>query len=143
MAAGAASSEPKHLVLYDGTCGFCQHTVQWIVAADPEGRFHFAPLQGSTAAALRTRHPDLPTDLDSVLYVDRSNGKERVFVRSEAVFRLAERLARRPAWLGWAARLPRWLTDRAYRVIARNRHRISRTLACPIFPDAVRARFLP
>src|SRR5262249_51494709 len=51
-----APDEPRataaHLVLYDGTCGFCAHTVQWILAADPAGRVRFAPLQGSTATAL-------------------------------------------------------------------------------------------
>ena len=141
--ADGGSSEPTHLVLYDGTCGVCQHTVQWILAGDPAGRIHFAPLQGATAASLRTRHRDLPTDLDTVLYVDRSSGTERVYARSEAIFRLAPLLARPPVWLAWAASLPRWLTDLGYRLVARNRHRLSGALACPILPDAARARFLP
>ena len=142
MAGDAASPEPKHLVLYDGACGLCDRTVQWILAHDPERRFHFAPLQGPTAAAVRTRHAGLPTDPDCVIYVDRSSGTERVFVRSEAVFRLTERLASPPAWIGWAAWLPRWLTDLGYRVVARARHYLSRTLTCPLPSDA-RARFLP
>jgi predicted DCC family thiol-disulfide oxidoreductase YuxK len=143
MVDGAVTSEPVHLVLYDGSCGVCQHTVQWILAADPAGAIHFAPLQGATAAALRARHPDLPTDRDSVLYVDRSDGTERVFARSEAIFRLASRLARPPRWLAWAAWLPRRLTDLGYRIVARNRHRLSGALACPILPETARVRFLP
>ena len=135
--------EPAHLVLYDGDCGVCTHTVQWVLGADPDGRFHFAPLQGPTAAAIRARHPALPNDLDTMLYVDRSTGTERVFTRSDAVFHVAERLTRRPAWLAWAAHLPRWLTDFGYRLFARNRHRVSRALACPVLPPAARARFLP
>ena len=129
-------------MLYDGACGLCDRTVQWILAHDPERRIHFAPLQGPTAAAVRARHASLPTDLDSVIYVDRATGTERVFARSEAIFRLAERLANAPVWIGWAAHLPRWLTDIGYRVIARARHALSRTLACPLPSDA-RARFLP
>ena len=143
MAADARSTEPTHLVLYDGACGFCERTVQWIMAEDPEGRIHFAPLQGATAATLRARHPEVPTDLDTVLYVDRSGGGERVFARSEAIFRIAEQLPRRRAWLGLAAHLPRWLTDAGYGVFARNRRRISGTMVCPIPSDASRARFLP
>jgi predicted DCC family thiol-disulfide oxidoreductase YuxK len=135
---------PEHLVLYDGTCGFCNRTVQWILDADRVGRFHFAPLQGATAAAIRDRHPGLPTDLDSVLYVDRSSGDERVFVRSDAAFRIAERLGALPSWLGWTSHLPRWLTDLVYRAVARSRHRLSRALApCPLPPPTARARFLP
>jgi predicted DCC family thiol-disulfide oxidoreductase YuxK len=139
-----AAGEPEHLLLYDGTCGICHRTVQWILAADPEGRFCFAPLQGATAAAVRRRHPELPTDLDSVIYVEREAGAEHAYARSDAVFRIAARLDRAPAWIGWAARLPRWLTDLGYRALAWNRHRLSRALgACPLPSDATRARFLP
>jgi predicted DCC family thiol-disulfide oxidoreductase YuxK len=136
--------EPQHLVLYDGDCGVCHRTVQWILREDARGMFRFAPLQGPTAAAVRARHPDLPTDLDSVIYVDRSSGAERVSVRSEAIFEIARRLG------GWAARLaafralPRALTDAAYGVFARNRHRVSSTLGvCPLPPPTTEARFLP
>jgi predicted DCC family thiol-disulfide oxidoreductase YuxK len=139
-----APREPEHLVLYDGTCGFCARTVQWILAADARGIVHFAPLQGATAAALRARHPGLPTDEDSVLYVDRSGGTERVYVRSEAIFRIGSTLGGRPAWLGSLRFLPRWLTDLLYRVVARGRHRISRALdSCPLPPASARLRFLP
>ena len=144
MAAGDATPAPEHLVLYDGTCGFCDRTVKWILDADHDERFHFAPLQGPTAAAIRSRHPDVPTDLDSVLYVERSAGDEQVFVRSDAVLRIADRLGRLPAWLRWLRHIPRGFTDLAYRPVARLRHRISRAVgACPLPSAATRARFLP
>src|SRR5260221_8511304 len=109
-----AAGEPEHLVFYDGTCGVCHRTVQWILAADAEGRFRFAPLQGSTAAAVRRRHPELPTDLDSVIYVEREAGTERAYARSDAVFRITARLGRMPGWMRGAARLPRWLPALRY-----------------------------
>ncbi len=144
MSDDGRAREPEHLVLYDGECGFCQGTVRWILAADSTGRFRFAPLQGPTAAAVRARHPDLPSDPDTVLYVDRSAGTERVFVRSDAVFRIAAQLPRPPRWLGGARRLPRWLTDLGYRAVARSRRVLSRALAaCPLPTPAERARFLP
>ena len=139
-----AAGESEHLLLYDGTCGICHRTVQWVLAADAEGRFRFAPLQGATAADVRRRHPELPTDLDSVIYVERDAGAERAYARSDAVFRITARLGRVPAWMTWAARLPRWLTDLGYRVVARSRHHLSSALgACPLPSDATRARFLP
>ncbi len=139
-----APAEPQHVVLYDGTCGFCERTTRWIVDADRAGRFHFAPLQGPTAAAILARHPDVPMDLDSVVYVDRSDGPERVYTRSDAAFRIAERLGGLPRWLRWTRRLPRRLTDVLYRAFARSRHRVSSAMApCPLPPPTVRARFLP
>ena len=144
MSNGIEAPEPEHLVLYDGTCGFCHRTVQWILAADRDQRFRFAPLQGATAAGVRGRHPDLPVDLDSVVYVDRSGPVERAYARAEAIFRIGALLPGQPAWMRLAARLPRWLTDLGYRAVARGRHSISKALgACPLPPEAARARFLP
>ena len=143
MRGEAAAREPEHLVLYDGTCDFCDRSVQAILAADTSEEFHFAPLQGPTAAAVRVRHPELPTDLDGVIYVDRSHGDERIYARSEAAFRIAARLPGR-RWIAAFGMLPRWLTDLVYRAVAHNRHRISRALgACPLPPPAARARFHP
>ena len=144
MVDGAASHEPAHLVLYDGTCGVCQRTVQRILADDRHGLFHFAPLQGPTAAALRARHPNLPRDLDSVLYVDRSDGTERVYVRAEAIARILDRLGIARVWRTLLRVLPEPLADAAYRLFARNRHRLSSALgSCELPPPAARARFLP
>ena len=42
----------QHLVLYDGTCGVCDHAVQWVLRHDAQEIFAFAPLQGTTAAEL-------------------------------------------------------------------------------------------
>lgn len=136
--------EPQHLVLYDGDCGVCHRTVQWILREDARGVFRFAPLQGPTAAAVRARHPGLPTDLDSVIYVDRSSDTERVSVRSEALFRIAERLGGPAARFRVLRALPRALTDAAYRLFARNRHRVSSALGvCPLPTPTTEARFLP
>ena len=137
-------SDAVHLVLYDGTCGFCDRTVQWIMAADRRGEFHFAPLQGPTAAAVRARHPELPYDLDSVVYVDRSSDAERVYDRADAIIRIGRRLGGRASWVVVLDALPRALANAGYRLIARLRHRISGALgACPLPPATARARFLP
>ena len=138
------ADEPARLVLYDGACGVCQRSIQWILAADARGLFHFAPLQGSTAAAVRTRHPELPSDLDSIVYVDRSAGTERIHVRGDALFRIAGELGGRWGWIGLLRVLPRRLTDFLYRAFARNRHRVSRALGqCSLPSVAAQARFLP
>ena len=46
---------PAQLVLFDGVCGFCDLTVQWLLQHDRASVLRFAPLQGPTAAALRLR----------------------------------------------------------------------------------------
>ncbi len=139
-----AGASPVYLVLYDGECGVCSRFVGWLLAADRRGLLHFAPLQGATAAELRRRWPDLPADLDSVIFVDRSSGGEHVSWRSEAVFRLCRLLGgwwRAVAVLAW---LPRWLTDAAYVAFARRRHLLGAPdAACALPSAAERQRFLP
>jgi predicted DCC family thiol-disulfide oxidoreductase YuxK len=134
---------PPRLVLFDGICGFCDRAVRWLIERDRFGHLHFAPLQGETAAALRRRHPEIPEDIDAIVYVETDASGERVRLRSDAVFRVAAGLAgpwRRLAWLRW---LPRPLSDWGYRVFARHRYRLFGKLdACPVpLPDE-RARFI-
>ena len=135
----SAAALPPHLVLYDGVCGFCNASIQFIVKRDPGQQFHFAPLQGATAAALRLRHPEIPADIDTVVLVEG----ESVYLRSDAAFRIAGRLPGPVSWLRGFGVLPRFLTDFAYGLVARVRYRIFGQLeTCPIPSKEQRSRFL-
>lgn len=137
------SDMPEHVLLFDGECGFCDGAVHWLLDRDPKGRLHFAPLQGSTAAALRARHPEIPADLDTAVLVERIAGEERVTLRSEAVLgalALLDSPWRRAAGLRI---LPRWLRDAAYALFARLRYRLfGRLESCRTPAPQQRSRFL-
>ncbi|MGH7471599.1 MAG: thiol-disulfide oxidoreductase DCC family protein [Longimicrobiales bacterium] len=136
---------PRHSVLlYDGVCGFCNRTVQFVLARDRSGHMRFAPLQGEFAAALFVRHPELRA-VDSLILVETDDHQqERISVRSTAILRIAEYLGG-----GWQlARMfgvvPRALRDAAYDAFARSRYRLfGRYDSCPLPAPGVRARFLP
>lgn len=148
MAEATTSQAPAlrtftRLVLFDGVCGFCDEAVRWLIERDPQARLHFAPLQGTTAAALRRRHPQIPDDLDTMVYVDASDGRERVYLRSEAIFRMCAELDAAPRWAAWLSRLPRPLAELGYRLFARLRYRLfGRLDACRVPTPEQRARFL-
>jgi predicted DCC family thiol-disulfide oxidoreductase YuxK len=136
-------SRNRLVLLYDGVCGFCDATVQFIIDRDRRGEMRFAPLQGEFAADVLQRHPELKT-VDSLILVERtSSGVERISTRSEAVVRIGEYLGH-----GWgAARLlrivPRFLRDAGYDLFARFRYRLfGRLDSCPVPAPAVRARFI-
>lgn len=132
------------VVFYDGHCGVCDASVQWLLTHDRAGTFRFAPLQGDTAAALRERHPEMPAELDSVLLVEPSDAGERVSWHSTAVFRILARLPWPWRALAWLGALPRPLTDLGYRLFARVRLAVGgKRDACRIPTPAERARFLP
>jgi predicted DCC family thiol-disulfide oxidoreductase YuxK len=114
-----AGVEP--LVLYDGECGLCHASVRFILKRERAPTFAFAPLDGETAAAMKTRFPDaIPENMSTVIVVDG----DEVLLRSRAFFRIARHL--RWPWRALAVFrfLPAFLTDLPYRLIARFRRRI-------------------
>jgi predicted DCC family thiol-disulfide oxidoreductase YuxK len=132
------------LLLYDGTCGFCAASVQFILRHERHGVLRFAPLQSELAAAIRGRHPELE-GVDSMVWVENGGeGRgERVAVRSDAALEVAR-------YLGWPWRalgagwlVPRGLRDAVYDLVARHRHRLfSDPEACYLPPSDVRSRFI-
>ncbi|MGH0028158.1 MAG: thiol-disulfide oxidoreductase DCC family protein [Myxococcota bacterium] len=134
---------PRHVVLFDGVCVFCDGAVRWLMARDPEERLRFAPLQGETAAALRARHPQIPEALETMVLVEGPPGDQRVYTDSEAVFRTLALLQSPWRHLAWLRVLPRGLTDAGYRLFARLRYRLfGRRDSCAIPTPAEAARFL-
>jgi len=131
------------VLLYDGLCGFCDWTVQFVLARDRAAVMRFAPLQGDFATQLIARHPRLQS-IDSLILVETEAGAaERISVRSEAVLRIGELIGG-----GWQhARLlrivPRPIRDLAYNAFARIRYRVfGHYENCPIPAAEVRTRFI-
>ena len=134
---------PSRLVLFDGVCGFCDAAVRWLLAHDPGGRFHLAPLQGTSAAALRARHRDFPDEGETLVYVERDGGSERLYLRSDAVLRIFAELPGPWRWLAPLRVLPRALRDALYTAFARIRYRVFGKLdSCRVPAPEERARFL-
>lgn len=135
-------SETTPVLLYDGVCGFCNKAVQTILKHDRRGELRFAALQSEYGQAVLGRHPEL-RGVDSVVFVERGPGGERVHVRSGASLRVAAYLG--GAWkLFLAARVvPAPVRDFFYDLVARYRYRFfGKYDACLLPPPEVRARFI-
>jgi predicted DCC family thiol-disulfide oxidoreductase YuxK len=131
-------------VLFDGVCVFCNGAVRWLLARDPQGRLRYAPLQGETAAALRARHPEIPEALETFVFVEPSAEGERVYLRSDALFRVLAQLDTPLRRLAVLRALPRPLRDGLYLAFARLRYRLFGRLDACALPNAEeKARFLP
>ena len=148
MTASRQDGKTASLLLYDGTCGFCAASVQWVLQRDRRGTLCFAALQGETAKPILARHPELAS-VDSVVWVETDGAHEadkaHALVRSDAAMAVARYLGG-----GWsvAARLgalvPRPLRDWGYDQIARHRHKLTRNgPECLLPTPEERKRFLP
>jgi len=128
------------IVLYDGVCGLCAHSVKWILRHERDHELRFAPLQGATAEALRARYPSIPVSLDSVVYIDGG----RAHLRSKAFLHMAKHYTRPWRWAHAMRWFPGFILDLGYRLVAATRYRIfGKVDSCELPSPENRSRFLP
>jgi predicted DCC family thiol-disulfide oxidoreductase YuxK len=135
----AALCGDRRVIVFDHVCVLCCGFVQWVIANDREGLFHFTPAPGPIGRAL---YDDLgldPVEFETnLLVVGRT-----AYASMDAFIEVAMRLG--GAWRAAAALrvLPRPLRDRLYRWIARNRFRLfGRRETCWLPDPAIAARVL-
>ena len=127
------------VVLFDGTCAFCEGAVTFIARRDPAGYFRFGASQSPQAAALLSRHGLSRDSARSIILLEGGEA----YLRSTASLRIAARLP-----LPWSlARVflfvPVPIRDAVYRVVAAIRHRVAgQSNACDVPPPAIRARMI-
>lgn len=135
-------------MLYDGFCGFCNGTVQWLLKHDKLNRFQFAPQQSEFATEALRRHGvarDEMLQSNSVyLILNPHCTGERLLMRSDVLVEALHLLSGGWRWLGMLLQaIPRPLRDWGYTLIARNRYRITgRYDACPLPSKQNREKFL-
>ncbi len=137
--------ENSPVLLYDGVCGFCNKSVQSVIKRDQRGTMRFAALQSDYGQAARERHPEILKNVDSVVLIEKDEeGRERVFVRSDAALRVAIYLGGIWKSLATVARIiPAPLRNFGYDLIARYRYRLfGKHDSCPLPSPEVRSRFL-
>ena len=111
---------PKHLIFFDGECGFCDKTVQWLLDKDDQEELYFSPLQGDIAKEVLPQ-VDLPPELDSIVYVRHSTTGVEAFIYSDAIGEILRVLPKRWSWMRIAWIVPRSIRDAIYRAFAARR----------------------
>jgi predicted DCC family thiol-disulfide oxidoreductase YuxK len=133
-------SEPSHgVVLFDGTCGFCEASVRFIARRDRDDYFRFAPSQWPQAQAAMARHGLTREAARSLVLIEG----DQVYLRSTASLRIAARLPWPWRAAKWLLPVPLPIRDFGYRIVAALRHRLAGTSnACELPPPEIRQRLL-
>jgi predicted DCC family thiol-disulfide oxidoreductase YuxK len=133
-----------HLVLYDGVCGLCSRLLRFLLRRDRRRVFSFASLQSDVGQSIVERSGANPGELTSFYVVaDYRTGAPRLFTKGDAALFVA-------GALGWPWRLallmhvvPRFIRDRLYDVVARNRYRLfGRFDRCLVPTPEFKSRFV-
>jgi predicted DCC family thiol-disulfide oxidoreductase YuxK len=133
----------KHIIFYDGDCGFCNQTIHIILKADTKKIFAFASLQGKTAYKFLHNLPANLRKMDSIILVENfEKTNYKIYVMSHAIFRICWLLG--GLWTLWGSLnfLPACLFDWAYRLVALIRRKIFIS-KCIIPSEDEKSRFLP
>jgi predicted DCC family thiol-disulfide oxidoreductase YuxK len=130
---------PGGIVLFDGTCAFCEGAVRFIARRDPAGYFRFGASQTPEAARLLAAFGLSRETARSLILVEDG----RCYLRSTASLRIAARLTRPWCWLSVCLAVPVPIRDAVYQVVAAVRHRLAgRSNACEIPPPEIRDRLI-
>jgi predicted DCC family thiol-disulfide oxidoreductase YuxK len=127
------------LVLFDGVCNLCNSSIQFIIKHDRAAKFKFAPLQSPLAAQHLADLKVGNTPISSIIYIEN----DEVYQKSTAALKIAKHLD--GAWpLLYAFMIvPKFIRDRVYDLIAKNRYKwFGKTEACWIPTPELKARFL-
>jgi predicted DCC family thiol-disulfide oxidoreductase YuxK len=133
----------RTIIFFDGLCGLCNRTVDFVLSEDREQKFLFSPLQGETFQRIARDHPET-RQVDSIFVLRRTPEGEELLQRSDAFLYILEKLPR----FGWLARLgyicPAPIRNFLYRLIAATRYGIwGRRDLCRLPTSEEKKRFLP
>lgn len=128
--------EKLKIVFYDGDCGFCNKSVQFVLKNGKTNDIHFAALQTDFAKSFFRNHqlpePDLSTFYfwDNKMY-SKSTGALKVLNYIKFPYSVLK--------IGWI--LPQRLRDILYDYIAKRRHKLANGF-CVLPSEEERNRFV-
>jgi len=131
------------IVFFDGVCGLCNRTVDFVLSEDRERNFLFSPLQGETFQRIARDHPET-TNVDSIFVLRRKPEGEELLLRSDAILYILNKLPRF-RWLGRLGYIcPAPIRNILYRLIAATRYPIwGKRDSCRLPTSEEKTRFLP
>lgn len=110
----------ERIVLYDGDCGFCSHSVQFILAHKNRS-IYFLPLQSPVAEKMLSKH-HIPLDMSTLYYYE--NGE--LYSQSSAIIRILKSLKGLYPILSYLLYLiPAFIRNKGYSWIAKRRHKLT------------------
>lgn len=116
------------LVLFDGYCGLCNKSVDFLIRIDKTHEFKFAPLQGKKAASIGIPHLKI-NDPESILVWDG----ERLHEKSQAVFFILKKLPYPWKLFSIFSFVPLSISNFVYEQIAKSRYQwFGKTKTCRI-----------
>ena len=134
------SSHPNNhpILLFDGTCNYCNRWVNFIIRNDKKSKFRFAALQSDAGKKLLSEYKISPKE-DTAILIE--NGK--AYTKSSAGLIIMKRLGGIYYVLYIFILIPPFIRNLFYDIISRNRYKWwGKREECMIPSDDIKGRFL-
>ncbi len=127
------------IVLFDGVCNLCNHSVQFIIKHDAKKQIKFASLQSVIAKDLLKQHGIIEDDINSIVFLD----EKRLYIKSTAALKIAKYLDKGWFLLPLLMIIPQFIRDAVYSLIAKYRYKwFGKQESCLIPSDQQKELFL-
>lgn len=124
------------LVIYDGMCGFCDSSIQFILENKPSEKLRFVAFQSEIGQFLVAKFK-MESTLDSIILIEN----QKYFKKSKAIFRILKHVNSRLSYLQYLNLLPTKLIDFGYDIIAKYRYKLV-AQKCRLLSEKERSYFL-
>lgn len=135
---GAMKITDTPIVFFDGVCGLCNRSVNFLLRVDKKRKLRFTPIQGETALAHLP--PERRESLDTIIFLHAN----RLYFRSDAILMILRTLGGFWSVFVMAYMIPRGVRNWLYDWIASHRYRwFGKKESCRLPTPQERASFLP
>ncbi|MDO3694632.1 DCC1-like thiol-disulfide oxidoreductase family protein [Wenyingzhuangia sp. chi5] len=127
------------ILLFDGVCNLCNHSVQLVIKNDVKNRFLFAPLQNPDIIHYLEKNPNNFKGIDSIILLT----PKKIYTKSSAALRVAKQLRGLYPLLYIFYIIPKPMRDLVYDFIAKNRYKwFGKQTSCMIPTPELKNKFL-
>lgn len=128
---------PSKIIFYDGDCGFCNATVQFVLKHEKTSDIYFSALQSEFSLSFFSNNQYEEPDLSTFYFYSDGN----LYSKSTAAIKVVRFLRFPYPLLSVFIVVPRFIRDRGYDFIAKRRKKIMKAF-CVIPNPEDRNRFL-
>lgn len=130
---------PQPLILFDGVCNLCTHSVQFVIQRDAKQQFRFASIQSDLGQKVLQQYGLSTTKINTVVLLNNN----QIYTHSTAALHIAQQLGGLWQLASLALWVPAPLRDAVYTFIAQNRYRwFGKQESCWLPTPELKNRFL-
>ncbi len=130
--------EHHHIVIYDGVCGFCDASIQFILDQKPSNKLRFVSFQSETGQQIMAKFK-LEINLDTIILVE----KGIVYQKAKAFLSILNYVESPYRYLSCFRIIPSFISNTLYDIIAKYRYKImGRVEQCRLLTPTERQFFL-